>query len=416
MPTIKINGKTISYTVKSVTTSEVTFSDGKKATVTGSVANAAILKAYKGLIAQEPPVVTPPVVEPPVVIIPPSPGQGKEISWSDFAKLSDVENQSFIIKPGSYTTEANPRNLKNVTIEGNNKFNLSTGYRGITLSGKMIGVVLSGFNLTGIPNYQIVIDQADKNKYNGKEGSFVDGLTLKNFVVNGGGTLLQCEGNIRNGIYDGVVRNFKLLNSTLKDMANPGSVIYLGNGFDYEITGNTFNNINRGFVSSKDVPNGIHNGILMLKGNGKVYGNKITNHQGNFARMWVHSLDGKGLTEVNANTVYNSIKYSAFELQTPQDMVSNGAKVSNAKVSNNIAGQLSTSKDWDGQMLDLYNINGGALEYTGNKGFDMISSNPQWKPVSNMINNMSDVKITERDNVYFKTLSEAQKAIPNLAL
>ena len=60
---------------------------------------------------------------------------------------------------------------------------------------------------------------------------------------------------------------------------------------------------------------------------------------------------------------------------------------------------MNTSRDWQGQVLDLYNIS-GALEYYNNLGFELYSSESN-KPITDMINNMSSTRITRNtDNLY----------------
>lgn len=413
---IKYGTTKLTYTEESVVNVKVSdgtvlsFPNETKSTVN----NAKVLAAYVKLKGQY----TPPVLNPPVIIVPPAPGEGKQISLKDFAQLKDVSDTKFNVAAGSLSSGVSLSNLKNVTIEGLGAVQLTNS--GITLGGKIIGLTVSGFNLSNIPGYQITYPGLDKVEYDGKEGSFIDGITLQNIVSSNGGRLFHVDGNIRKGgVYDGVVMNFKLLNSVVKDCPNPGSVVYLGNGFYYEIGNVMLTNINRIFTPTKTEPNGIHNGLFHLKGFGKMYGVKASNHQGNVGRFWPHSLDGKGLVEAYDNIILNSLKFSAFELQTPADMVANGAKKADAYIHDNIAGQLSTSKDWDGQMLDLYNFNGGELKYTNNKGYDLVTSkNDQWHTVAGtkMINNMSDVKITESGNVYYSTKAEALKAIPSLSL
>ena len=65
---------------------------------------------------------------------------------------------------------------------------------------------------------------------------------------------------------------------------------------------------------------------------------------------------------------------------------------------------MNTSRDWEGQILDLYHT-GGTLEYFNNLGFELVTIN---KPLTNMINNMSDTKIVkEVNNKYVPRLEQA---------
>jgi len=412
----KYGDKTVTFTKKTVTTTTATLSDGTVIPFVGSassaVTSAKVSEAYvklKGAYVPPVTVPTPPVQipTPPVIIIPPSPGTAKEISLSDFAQLRDVADMKFALKPGSWSGGVYISNLKNVTIEGAGKAQLTED--GIELSGKLSGLVLSGLNLKNIEGRQIVAVGVDKVKYTGKAGTFIDGLTLQNLISDNCGRLFHADGNLNNGVYDGVIKDFRLLNSALTNSPEPGDYVYLGNAIDALVQGNRFDRINTRF-SNPDKPNGEHNGIIFMKGNGIISDNICTNHQGNFGRIWLHSIDGLKTVQILRNFVYNSLKYSAFELQRSVESVARGYKPANAIVNGNIAGHLSALKDWDGQLLDLYNT-GGTLEYMGNKGFDLYGTK---FPISNMINNMSDVKITEKDNQYFATLAAALAGIPTL--
>ena len=155
-----------------------------------------------------------------------------------------------------------------------------------------------------------------------------------------------------------------------------------------------------------------------MYGNGSFHDNKVTNHSGNLIRAWGASF-GTSVKDILIynNTAFNSQKYSAFELQLPPWMAEYADKYparlkpTNARVYNNTAGQMNTSKDWDGQMLDLYNTR-GSLYYFNNLGFNM---NKTQGPVTDMINNMSDVVIYRNDgNVYKSGWQDAVNDTNNL--
>src|SRR5690606_34239467 len=132
------------------------------------------------------------------------------------------------------------------------------------------------------------------------------------------------------------------------------------------------------------------------------------NYQGNAIRAWVYSRGNSPATvEIHNNICYNTRKYGAFELQQfSRNLVAGKSTFVNAAVYNNTVGKMNTAKDWEGQILDLYNI-GGTLSYYNNLGFELFSSNSN-KPISNMINNMSDTKIiVDQNNKYFSSAAAA---------
>lgn len=209
-----------------------------------------------------------------------------------------------------------------------------------------------------------------------------------------------------------MLKNFKFLNNTIKNSQEIGSIVYSGAMDNYEIAGNKIDNINHYFPAN--APNGIHNGIFMIIGNGSFHDNQITNHQGNAIRAWglSYGQEVKSIRIYN-NVVWNSWKYSAFELQVTPDMAAYLKKYpsrvtnTNAMVYNNTAGQLNTSKDWEGQMVDVYETGGGTLQYYNNLGFDMVRTQG---PVTNMLNFNGNTRLIKNyGNKYVKTMKEAVK-------
>jgi hypothetical protein len=135
----------------------------------------------------------------------------------------------------------------------------------------------------------------------------------------------------------------------VKNCPEIGNVVWMGQVENYEVAYNVIDNINRTF-SDPNAPNGYHNGIFQMIGNGSFHDNKITNHQGNAIRAWgvSYGTEVKDILIYN-NVVWNSWKYSAFELQVSPDMQDYMAlypsriKPTNAKVYNNTAGLMNTS-------------------------------------------------------------------------
>lgn len=340
--------------------------------------------------------------------------------------LRSLTNRHIKIKEGTYSgiNLEDPSNVKidasGVTIEGgsldiSSADNLEISglsvinfnYRGVNIRGLSNGLYFHDMTFKNIGNYTIsyeyngVYDGTDKTaSMNWK----FEHLTFENTgpgVMVGGGFDGQ---GIRN-----LMKNFKFLDNTIKNCPGIGNIVWAGAADNYEIAGNTIDNINMSFPDN--ARNGIHNGIFMMTGNGSFHDNKIRNHQGNAIRAWGMSYGGeaKDILIYN-NVVYNSWKYSAFELQMTPDMQAyikrypSRATYTNARVFNNTAGHLNISKDWDGQLLDVYTT-GGTLEYYNNLGFDLVRSQGQ---ITNMINWNGDTKMTRTyGNKYFSTQKEA---------
>lgn len=344
-------------------------------------------------------------------------GTGSDKFSIDGSKTKYKAGDTIRVKPGVYGYGE----IKNIWLDTGYVYIIgdSVELKGDTVGayslmniGTLKGVVISGFYI-------------HKNRYRGIQGD--DGkfsnLTFKNIrfddirdytisLNDGTGEvkdnikILNCNitrcqqfsfgGHVnKDGTITGLLNNLEVAYNYVHNCPTMGAFVWVGAANNYDLHHNTIDGVNQ--------LNNNHNGIFCVNGSGKIRDNKLTNHQGNLCRAWGFKIGTTpGLIEITNNIVFNSLKYGAFELQVPPVqnitlIVPGKTTYCNAKVNNNTAGQLNTSHDWDGGMLDLYNIGGGSLEYYNNLGFDMWFT----KGVpSNMINNMSDVKVTQSNNIY----------------
>jgi hypothetical protein len=396
--TIKVAGKAIEFTVETVKKSTVKFADGVigelPTPASGVVSIAAATKLYSDVKASAP------------VIIKPI----KIIGKSDFAALrAGVEGEVLQLKPDVYSDRLDLENLKDVTLQGNGKVSFETGGRAFQMNNNSVhGLTMSGLNFKDINDYVIDFWGAGNLKYTGKEDSFINGLTLTDITAENCGTLLHVDGGITGADHFGVLKNLVIKGMVFKNSPEPRSVIYGGNLKGYDISDCVVDNINYS-SSLPNAPQGAHNGIFQLGGNGRFYNNRITNHQGNVVRSWLFSQDETAFVDIFNNIVFNSSTYSAFELQaTMSNQI--GFKPANAKVYNNTAGSLNKwnmadgKKYFEGQMLDLYSTR-GTLEYYGNLGFDL---NRQSGEITDMINFNGDAIFNRKENnKYCPTWKEA---------
>jgi hypothetical protein len=313
-------------------------------------------------------------------------------------------NSPVFIKNGGQVTirgGMHTENITNVTIAGDNTPGLEYGfnlhdisYRGITLSGKMSGVTLKSLSFKNVRDYVIFADLSNL-KHNGSSDYRVERFKILNSKFDNAANI-EFKGNFGSGSDNGLIKDLEIAHNTIVNN-NGGNFAYFANVQDYNIHHNVADNINP--------TQNQHNGIFHMIGNGKFHNNKFTNYQGNMIRAWVFSRGSSPSTiEIYNNIAYNTRKYSAFEIQGfDKYLVSGKSTFVNAKVYNNTVGKMNTSKDWDGVVLDLYNF-GGTLEYYNNLGYELV----QGKPITDMINNMSNTKIIKNtNNKYFATASEA---------
>jgi hypothetical protein len=312
------------------------------------------------------------------------------------------EGQVYVLK-AMYTD-----NIRNVTISGNNvegpRFGImfeNIPYRAIILKNRISGVTLRNLSFENVSDYVIAGERSNglEMSYNGdtetrNENFKILGCFFENAAHITFDGQVNNEGKRDVGFFKGVEIAYNVFVNT----PNAKSACSFGNVQDYDIHHNTVDNLN--------TENNNHNGIFHMQGNGKFHDNKLTNYQGNAIRMWLFSRGTTPATnEIYNNICYNTRKYGGFELQAfSGSFISGKTTFANAKVYNNTVGKMNTSKDWEGQILDLY-FTGGSLEYYNNLGFDLVAVS---KPLTNMINNMSGTKLTyETNNRYFTSQKDA---------
>lgn len=315
-----------------------------------------------------------------------------------------LKNEGQVTITGSMQTN----NLKYVTIAGDNTPGIKYGfsfenisYRAISIHGLITGITLKSMSFKNVNDYVISGDNTNDGslKYTGTSDTRSENFKILNCLFDNAG-MITFGGNLNKdtGEDSGLFKDVEVAYNSFQN-ASPGSVCSFTNVQDYNIHNNVVNNINQS--------NNNHNGIFFMQGNGKFHDNKLTNYQGNSIRMWLFSRGSTPITvEIYNNVCYSTRKYGAFELQGfDRNIYAGKSTYANAKVYNNTVGRMNTSKDWEGQILDLYNYGGGTLEYYNNLGFDL---NRAQGSIGNMINNMSDTKILkEENNKYFTSQSSA---------
>lgn len=298
-------------------------------------------------------------------------------------------------------------NISNVIIAGDNSPDITYGFlfenipfRAITMNGKMERVTLSSMSFKNIKDYVIAGENSNGKNflYKGTDGTRTNRFKILNCLFDNAGQIIF-GGNLykNSGEDSGLFKDVEIAYNIFRN-TEAGTVCAFTNVQNYDVHHNVVNNINR--------QNNNHNGVFYMQGNGKFHDNKLTNYQGNAIRMWLYSRGTTPATsEIYNNVCYNTRKYSGFELQGfDRNIIPGKTTFSNAKVYNNTVGKMNTSKDWEGQLLDLYNF-GGSLEYYNNLGFNLNASNGS-QPKS-MINNMSDTKLVRNTNNRYETEKNA---------
>ncbi len=320
-----------------------------------------------------------------------------------------IKNSGQVVITEGMETE----NVNYINISGNGESEIIYGFlfqnikfRAIKMFGTMTGVVLNQLSFKNVGDYCIAGENSNGAgfKYYGTAETRTDNFKILNCVFENTGSIVF-GGNLSkdSGEDSGFFKNVEIAYNIFKNSSGVGSVCTFTNVQDYNIHHNIVDNVNSN--------NNNHNGIFYMQGNGDFHDNKLTNYQGNAIRMWLYSRGTTPATnEIYNNICYNTRKYSGFELQGfDRYIIAGKTTVANAKVYNNTVGQMNTSKDWEGQILDLYNI-GGTLQYYNNLGFTL--SRGYEGSITNMINNMSDTKITKEVNNKYAASQSA--AVQNL--
>lgn len=304
-------------------------------------------------------------------------------------------------------------NVSNLKLSGSGTSSISKGFvsrdnpqhRSIIITGKTHDLTIENFAFKNVLDFVVFFVYSPENYVVGNDKTYDYNLKFLNIDCDNTGSLIQMDGGVDNGNVTGLVKNLEIANLSFKN-SNCGNVIYVGNADDYNIHNNTISDINS--------TNNNHNGIFTIKGSGAFHHNLIKNHQGNAIRAWARSL---GTTPkeilIYNNTVVNSRKYSAFEVQSfNYEIIAGKTSYTNVKVYNNICGDLNLSKDWVGVILDVYSLEGGKCEVYNNTGFNFPAPNVS----SLFVNTQANQASVLTNNLYFNTAKDAGVDVTNLTI
>lgn len=310
-----------------------------------------------------------------VILIPKGYYEGVKIVGSLSDATIDFSGSTFSKGSSIYLGKGNNVKITNLVLD-------NPAPRAIQFDFALNNLELNNISFIGGSDYAISSPNYDKNTNTG--------LKIINCSFDNAGQInLGAYITTNNDLSFGLFKDVEIAGCTFKN-GNLGDAVIISNAMNYNVHDNKVDNYN--------ATNNNHNGIFHLQGNGKFYNNKLTNYQGNALRAWLFSRDGNGI-EIYNNTLFNTRKYGGFEVQEFKGTFINGISSANAKVYNNTVGQMNTSKAWQGQILDVYQIS-GTLEYKNNLGFNLYSDN-SWQPVTDGRNQIStDVKTVSEGNVY----------------
>ncbi|TCD01706.1 hypothetical protein [Pedobacter psychroterrae] len=295
--------------------------------------------------------------------------------------------------------QMNLQNLRGVNITGNGDPNIKYGfqfhdniYRSVVISKPYSRATLQYASFKNIFDYVITFNES--SEYDGTENSYAEDLKFLSISCENTATLLRVMGNVENNKIVGYIKGLEIAYLDYRN-SEVGDIINVGNVEDYDIHHNRVMDINR--------TTNTHNGVFHCGGNGKFHDNFISNHSGNALRAWMFTLGSRPKNVlIYNNIVVNSRKYSAFETQSFSFFMGPKVTYANAQVYNNTCGNLNISKDWYGNVVDVYNLQGGYCKVFNNLAFNFPAPNPADK----IINQQSSTTPQNSNNLYFNTAAE----------
>jgi len=298
-------------------------------------------------------------------------------------------------------------NVSNLIVSGNGTPGIAQGfafsninYRPVTVNGLTHDLTLQYFSFINTQDYTINFS-TNSTIYNGTDSSCFNNITLSNITCSGTGQFLQIGGGFNNGVITGLVKNLTINNLNFSNSPNCGEVVFVANAENYNFYQNTIHDINQ--------TNNNHNGIFMVTGNGAFHDNLVYNHQGNAIRAWGVTIGStpKNILIYN-NTVHDSRKYSAFEVQSfATNIIPGLTTYANANVYSNTAGNINLSKDWYGVIVDVYNLFGGTCLVSNNTGYNFPAPNPN----SYIVSQQSTTVPILSNNTYNSTNANTQMTV-----
>lgn len=289
-------------------------------------------------------------------------------------------------------------NLNNVTISGDGTKSISKGFsfknmsnRAVQMDGNIDNFTLQNASFENVSDYVIAYNST--RAYNGSSDSYAKAIKFSQLECSNTASLIYFPATVNSGGITGLVKNLEISYIVFSNAPTVASVVNLGAAEDYDIHHNVIKNIN--------TLNNNHNGIFQLNGNGKFHNNMIRDHQGNAVRSWLFSV-GSATKEVQIynNIVFNSRKYSGFEVQGFSNLVVPGVtSFANAKVFNNTCGSLNMSQDWVGVIVDVYDLLGGKCEVFNNLGFNF----PTPSNKNTIWSQQSAIPAIANNNLYFSS-------------
>lgn len=381
----------------------ITFSDG---TTTSSDVNTGFVIALPVPIIIPPPVTSPPIVTTPPVTT------GNTINVGDGSSNLIVDGTKYpagtvvTIKSGTYNKGSG------ITIQNTN---------GITVNA--IGVILDGLsqaktgygnslNISNVVNTNIVGLTVQNNGYHPVYfNTKMVGLTLTNcnFINNSQAFYLQ-----NNVVWDKTDNTVVMFNCAFRGCSFNNSSLFGGQGGldgksvtslfkNIEISGCNFSNLDGGnliqlnavdgfnifnnTVKNINATNNNDNRLFMLIGNGVAHDNSFDTIEGHAIAVWPVSFGSTVTTSViSKNTINNSRRYAAFEMQEFATFNIPGLTTkSNLVVDSNTVTNINTDHwtGYPGTFIDNYQFGlmGCQTTLTNNKGsnwFPVPVNNQYW--------------------------------------
>src|SRR5690606_39263859 len=164
----------------------------------------------------------------------------------------------------------------------------NTGYRGATFKGRNHSVTLQDLAFINVPDYVITWEVRGTIFDGSSTSSDFYNIKLLRLTSENSGEFLNAFGGGAWGGYAGkdFSLNLEVAYCHFKNSPDTASVLNLSGAYNVNIHHNIFENMSTNTNQ--------HNGMIFIKGNGKIYNNYFRHTLGNSIRAWPSSLDFAG--------------------------------------------------------------------------------------------------------------------------
>src|SRR5690606_18555590 len=142
-------------------------------------------------------------------------------------------------------------NVNNLVISGAGTTGIDRGiqfkdntYRAVILRGTINNFTLQNIYFKNIGDLVILHEDLGSLRYTGAEGSYAENIKLLNLDADNVASFILLPGGIEKSAQYGVIKGLEIANISCINSPVVSTVVYVGNGYNYNVHNNYINNIN----------------------------------------------------------------------------------------------------------------------------------------------------------------------------